>query len=220
MRCDRSTMTQNDIDNGRVIAASGSSPRRRSKPSPWCWAWRRADRSPSSARAAAAGRPHERRATCPLHVFRFQVDFLEDALDGSAAGNDVALCSGAFSECTGLEATMEPKVIKEGGRNYGAAQRGGPVTFATVVLKRGMTTSRRPLAVVRARLGQERLRLPPGRHDHGSSDPRPTPRSSALGSRRLPGSWTGCCRSSSSRPTSTPRAARSESRSCTWPTRA
>ena len=51
-------------------------------------------------------------------------------------------CAGAFAECTGLEATMEPKVIKEGGANYGAAQRVGPVTFATVVLKRGMTSTR------------------------------------------------------------------------------
>jgi phage tail-like protein len=37
---------------------------------------------------------------------------------------------------------MEPKVIKEGGHNYGAHQRPGPVTFGTVVLKRGMTASR------------------------------------------------------------------------------
>jgi phage tail-like protein len=37
---------------------------------------------------------------------------------------------------------MEPKVIKAGGANYGPAQRVGPVTFATVVLKRGMTTTR------------------------------------------------------------------------------
>lgn len=37
---------------------------------------------------------------------------------------------------------MEPKVIKEGGNNYGAAQRAGPVTFATVILKRGMTSTR------------------------------------------------------------------------------
>jgi len=37
---------------------------------------------------------------------------------------------------------MEPKVIKEGGRNYGAVQRVGPVTFATIILKRGMTASR------------------------------------------------------------------------------
>ena len=34
---------------------------------------------------------------------------------------------------------MEPRMIREGGRNYGAAQRAGPVSFGTVVLKRGMT---------------------------------------------------------------------------------
>ena len=51
----------------------------------------------------------------PLHVFRFQVDFDTDPIGGGAA-SAVPLCSGAFSECTGLEATMEPKVIKEGGR--------------------------------------------------------------------------------------------------------
>jgi phage tail-like protein len=78
----------------------------------------------------------------PFHVFRFQVAFRKDPIGAEAAEGDVALCSGAFAECTGLEATMEPKVIKEGGRNYGAAQRAGPVTFATVILKRGMTTTR------------------------------------------------------------------------------
>lgn len=73
----------------------------------------------------------------PLHAFRFRLSFERTPLTGSAgAGPDV--CGGAFSECTGLEATMEPKVIKEGGRNYGAAQRVGPVTFGTVVLKRGI----------------------------------------------------------------------------------
>jgi phage tail-like protein len=80
----------------------------------------------------------------PLHVFRFQVDFREDPLSdgGDGSQSDVVLCSGAFAECTGLEATMEPKVIAAGGRNYGPAQRVGPVTFATVVLKRGMTSTR------------------------------------------------------------------------------
>ncbi len=77
----------------------------------------------------------------PLHVFRFQVDFDADPLSGGGAGA-VPLCSGSFSDCTGFEATMEPKVIKEGGRNYGVVQRNGPVTFATIVLKRGMTTTR------------------------------------------------------------------------------
>lgn len=78
----------------------------------------------------------------PLHVFRFHVEFKSDALSGEPKNSRVPLCSGAFSECTGLEATMEPKEIKAGGMNYGAAQRAGPVTFATVVLKRGMTSTR------------------------------------------------------------------------------
>jgi len=80
----------------------------------------------------------------PLHVFRFRVDFAEDPLSGDADASraDVELCSGAFSECTGLEVTMEPKVITAGGRNYGSAQRVGPVTFATVILRRGMTSTR------------------------------------------------------------------------------
>lgn len=74
----------------------------------------------------------------PLQVFRFHISFKQ--VGGS--NGPVSMCSGAFSECTGLEATMEPKVIKAGGVNYGAAQRAGTVSFATVVLKRGMTKTR------------------------------------------------------------------------------
>jgi phage tail-like protein len=72
----------------------------------------------------------------PFPLFRFHVEFRR------VKDNDVQLAHGAFSECTGLEATMEPKVIKAGGANYGAFQRAGRVTFATVILKRGITTSR------------------------------------------------------------------------------
>jgi phage tail-like protein len=78
----------------------------------------------------------------PLHVFRFQVDFYSDSLSDDGSHVPIAVCGGAFAECTGLEATMEPKVIKEGGRNYGAAQRAGGITFTTVVLKRGVSTNR------------------------------------------------------------------------------
>ena len=77
----------------------------------------------------------------PLTAFRFHLRFKKVDPHGTP-GEDVAVCSGAFSECTGLEATMEPKVIKAGGSNYGAAQRVGTVSFATVVLKRGMTATR------------------------------------------------------------------------------
>ena len=34
---------------------------------------------------------------------------------------------------------MAPRTIKEGGRNWGAVQRTGAVSFGTVVLKRGLT---------------------------------------------------------------------------------
>jgi phage tail-like protein len=78
----------------------------------------------------------------PLHIFRFQVDFRSDSLLDSASHDQISVCSGAFAECTGLEATMEPKGIKEGGRNYGVAQRAGNTNFATVVLKRGISTNR------------------------------------------------------------------------------
>ncbi|HYO70666.1 MAG TPA: phage tail protein [Archangium sp.] len=74
----------------------------------------------------------------PLYTFRFELSFTEDPLSGRGEKQSPPL-SGAFSECTGLEATMEPKVIKPGGHNYGAIQRAGPVTFATVVLKRGIS---------------------------------------------------------------------------------
>jgi phage tail-like protein len=93
------------------------------------------DRPPSSAEEG-------KRWAHPLHVFNFVLHFDELKLGAGGTVTPIPLCSGAFAECTGLEATMEPKVIKEGGNNYGAIQRSGPVTFATVILKRGVTTSR------------------------------------------------------------------------------
>ncbi|MGB8885983.1 MAG: phage tail protein [Candidatus Korobacteraceae bacterium] len=76
--------------------------------------------------------------TTPLQVFRFLVEFQQVSINPSSAAKNVMLCQGAFAECTGLEATTEVKAIKEGGRNYGVAQRAGNTTFATVILKRGI----------------------------------------------------------------------------------
>ena len=75
----------------------------------------------------------------PVSGFRFLVEFKEQMLTNETEGGEVLLCSGAFSECSGLEVTMEPKSIKEGGRNWGSAQRMGAINFGTVVLKRGLT---------------------------------------------------------------------------------
>lgn len=84
-------------------------------------------------------------ADTPAFGYRFQVEFTREPIDGKGggtAGATEALCAGAFSEVSGLEAVMEAKTIKEGGNNYGAHQRAGQVSFAPVVLKRGMTTAR------------------------------------------------------------------------------
>jgi phage tail-like protein len=78
----------------------------------------------------------------PLFTFRFELSFVDAPLPESSGPASPAL-AGAFSECTGLEATMEPRVIQVGGHNYGTVQRAGPVTFATVVLKRGLSRDTR-----------------------------------------------------------------------------
>ena len=71
----------------------------------------------------------------PYPGFLFEVRLVQ-------AGGGTPLCSARFAECSGLEANMEPKSIREGGRNWGQVQRVGHVDFATVVLRRGMTRSR------------------------------------------------------------------------------
>ncbi len=81
----------------------------------------------------------------PQPGFNFHVSFTKpDGVTGDfapIADLDDEI-TGGFSEVTGLEATMEAKAIKVGGRNYGAVQRAGPVSFGTVVLKRGIVEAR------------------------------------------------------------------------------
>lgn len=64
--------------------------------------------------------------------FRFEVSLYHEE------EKDI-LCRGYFSEVSGLELTMEPKAISEGGRNWGELQRVGLTKFSTVILKRGVT---------------------------------------------------------------------------------
>lgn len=86
----------------------------------------------------------------PWPAFRFHLEFVRVSLAGGSAASSQGgsgsatplVCQGAFSEVSGLEATHEPKFIREGGLAYGGHQRPGNVSFATVVLKRGMTGSR------------------------------------------------------------------------------
>lgn len=80
--------------------------------------------------------------TTPWIGFRFHVEFTPDPIVGSGGGRAETVCNGAFSEISGLEVSMEPRLIREGGLNGGMHQRAGALTFSPVVLKRGMTASR------------------------------------------------------------------------------
>jgi len=80
--------------------------------------------------------PNDIDLSVPVGGFAFHVEISVPGV------SDNPLCTGSFADVSGLEATIEPKTIKVGGRNYGPLQRIGPVSFATVVLKRGMTDVR------------------------------------------------------------------------------
>jgi phage tail-like protein len=52
------------------------------------------------------------------------------------------ICTSGFAECDGLEMTMEPKTIREGGNNARPIHLPGKVSYGQLTLRRGMTTSR------------------------------------------------------------------------------
>ncbi len=49
------------------------------------------------------------------------------------------LCAAEFSECDGLEVSLEPKTFREGGNNLRPIHLVGPVSYGQLTLKRGMT---------------------------------------------------------------------------------
>jgi phage tail-like protein len=53
--------------------------------------------------------------------------------------SDDAICEAAFSECDGLELSMEPKTFQQGGDLTRQIHLAGPVTYSPLTLKRGMT---------------------------------------------------------------------------------
>src|SRR5436190_22978449 len=71
----------------------------------------------------------------PFTAFNFSVE-IHVPFMGSGA-----LCSAAFSECDGLDMSMDVKTIREGGNNTQQIRMVGAVTYGQVTLKRGMTDS-------------------------------------------------------------------------------
>jgi phage tail-like protein len=68
----------------------------------------------------------------PFTTFNFRVELTQE-------GSNNLICNAAFSECDGLEMTMTPKTIREGGNNNMPIHLIGPVSYGQLTLKRGMT---------------------------------------------------------------------------------
>jgi phage tail-like protein len=68
----------------------------------------------------------------PFTAFNFSIE-INRGTDGSP------LVNAAFSECDGLEMSMEVKTIREGGANDRQIRLNGPVSYGQLTLKRGMT---------------------------------------------------------------------------------
>jgi phage tail-like protein len=76
--------------------------------------------------------------TYPFTNFNFRVSLTLPRPDNVGA-EATPLCNGAFTECDGLEMTVEPKKIREGGNNTRQINLVGPVSYGNLTLKRGMT---------------------------------------------------------------------------------
>jgi len=70
----------------------------------------------------------------PFTSFNFSVEI-------NVPGVSPKMCMAAFSECDGLEMSMEVKTIREGGNNTQQIRLTGPVSYGQLTLKRGMTDS-------------------------------------------------------------------------------
>jgi phage tail-like protein len=68
----------------------------------------------------------------PFTTFRFSVEI-------NVEGISEKICGGHFSECDGLDMTMEVKTIREGGNNGKQIRLNGPISYGQLTLKRGMT---------------------------------------------------------------------------------
>ncbi|HXH38224.1 MAG TPA: phage tail protein [Thermoanaerobaculia bacterium] len=76
----------------------------------------------------------QRADTYPFVAYNFSVEIDVPAIAP-------VLCLAAFSECDGLEMTMDVKTIREGGNNTRQIRLIGPVNYGQVTLKRGMTAN-------------------------------------------------------------------------------
>jgi phage tail-like protein len=70
----------------------------------------------------------------PFTAFNFAVEI-------NVPGVSQRVCAAAFSECDGLEMSLEVKTIREGGNNGKQIRLAGPTSYGQLTLKRGMTST-------------------------------------------------------------------------------
>lgn len=68
----------------------------------------------------------------PFTAFNFSVEI-------DVNGISPKLCNASFSDCDGLEVSMDVKTIREGGNNLSQIRLYGAANLGTLTLKRGMT---------------------------------------------------------------------------------
>ena len=73
-------------------------------------------------------------AIYPFTAFNFGVEI-------KVEGVAMQICDASFSECDGLEMTMDVKTIREGGNNGKQIRLTGPMNYGQVTMKRGMTST-------------------------------------------------------------------------------
>lgn len=78
--------------------------------------------------------PADETVLYPFTAFNFAVEI-------HVPGIAPKVYNAAFSECDGLEMTMEVKTIREGGNNGRQIRLTGPLNYGQLTLKRGMTAA-------------------------------------------------------------------------------
>ncbi len=73
----------------------------------------------------------------PHQAFNFTVEITVPGMGGQ-------VCQGAFSECDGLEATLDVRSFRQGGDPSSQVRLVNGLTYGTVTLRRGLTSSLHP----------------------------------------------------------------------------
>ena len=76
--------------------------------------------------------------TDPLRAFNFRIALIDDSSAGASVLSAIGFVIGGFSECTGLEATMQIEDYIEGGENTFVHKFPTRATYGNVTLRHGI----------------------------------------------------------------------------------